>query len=183
MTEYRSAPEIREVARGLIDDHHTMLASHGPRIEYVMAQSKDPAAGKDYRVRKITGINSFLAAGTNRLPEEFGYVDSELVAIEVKQFFWDKLTEAQRAGLVDHCLEQLTYDLEKDAWTIEPPEFGEFEAVIRRHGFWRPDMDPQHFAEAISEQLSLLDEEVGETSQRGKAGFGAHLQSLGAGAL
>lgn len=155
MTEYRTAPEIREVARDLIDDHHTTLESHGPRIEYVMAQSKDPAAGKDYRIRKITGINAFLAA--DRLPESFGHVDHELVAIEVKQFFWNKLSEAQRAGLIDHLLHQLSYDLEKGAWTIEPPEFGEFEAVIRRHGFWRPDRELQRFAAAVSEQLSLLE--------------------------
>jgi hypothetical protein len=154
--QYRRSPEVEEVAHELVEDHHSMLRNHGPRIVYVMTKPpKDPEAGKDYAVRKVSGVNAFLAQ--SKLPEEFGWDAGELAVIEVKEHYWQRLKAAQQAGLVDHLLSHLSYDLEKDSWTIEGPEFGEFPEVLKRHGFWKPGASMKNFAAVVSEQLSLLE--------------------------
>ncbi len=57
-------------------------------------------------------------------------------------------------GIVTHNC-HLRYDFEKETWRIEGPQFGEFPAVIERHGFWRPTKDFRRFASALAEQLEL----------------------------
>lgn len=159
--EYRQAPEVKAIADDLIWEHHEDLAEDGPHIEYVMTRSAATKPPRQmFKVRKITGLHAYLAAGKAR-PEKW-VTDPQpeaFVVVEVAQFWWSALEEVQRKALVDHALSHLSYDPDNESWTIEPPEYGEFPGVLERWGFWRPGDDFKDFAQAISEQLSLLPEE------------------------
>ena len=157
--EYRTAPEIENVARDLIEDYHPVIGSRGPIIDWVMVRSTGATEPRMFQIKKVTGINAFLAARPR--PENF-YTEPQApdrVVVLVGKFPWQTMTEAQQKGLVDHMLHHLRYDADKEAWRIEPPEYGEFPEVLERHGFWRPDDTFKDFAEAVSEQLSLLPDE------------------------
>lgn len=160
MAEYRTAPEIEEVAYEVMGEHHALLDQRGPHVEWVMTKPSTPSGSvPDWKIRKITGIHAYLA-GEDK-PEEFGGFPqtSPFIVVEVSGRWWGRLSEEQRPGFCDHVLSHLSYDYEKDQWTIEGPEFGEFSEVLERHGFWRPDKRLQRFAETVSEQLSLLPDE------------------------
>lgn len=157
--DYRRAPEIEEVARELIEEHHEVLRDHEPRIEYVMVRASGKTDPPNWRMRKVAGVQAFLASGRS---EEWGSAVEPIVVVEVAWWWWAILDEEQRAGFVDHCLHHLRCDFEKGTWSIEGPEFGEFRTVLERHGFWRPGKAFQKFAATVSEQLSLLPPEESE---------------------
>lgn len=157
--EYRQAPEVKAIAESLVWDYHEDLADRGPHIEYVMTRSGGSKAPRRmFRIRKITGIHAYLSAP--RKPERFVDPQAEpFVVVEVAEFWWGALSADQRKGMVDHILSHLVYDADAETWSIEPPQYGEFPGVLDRHGFWRPDDSFKDFAQAVSEQLSLLPEE------------------------
>lgn len=174
MAEYRSAAEVEGVADKVMGEHHALLDQRTQRgIEWVMTKPSTPSGTlPDWKMRKITGIHAYLTL--DEKPDEFGgfpHAESFIV-VEVSERYWNRLSEEQRPGFCDHVLSHLRYDYEKQAWTIEGPEFGEFPEVLERHGFWRPDKRLQRFAETVSEQLSLLPEEPehGEADNEGSGG-------------
>lgn len=165
MTDYRLAPEVREVAERLIEAYHEELESSAPRIEYLM--TRPSGAGKsgsvpNWKMRKIAGVHAFLATAPERVPERFGTPAIAFFVVEVSSSWWVLLTPEQQQGFVDHVLSHLVYDHEKGDWSIRPPEFGEFSEVLERHGFWRPGDAFKEFAGTVSEQLSLLPGEAEE---------------------
>lgn len=170
MAEYRSAAEVERIADKVMGEHHALLDQRGPLIEWVMTKPSTPAGSvPDWKMRKITGIHAYLAL--DEKPDEFGgfpHAESFIV-VEVSERWWNRLSEEQRPGFCDHVLSHLRYDYEKQAWTIEGPEFGEFSEVLERQGFWRPDKRLQRFAETVSEQLSLLPEEPQPEDEDGLA--------------
>ncbi len=159
--EYRQAPEVKAIAESLVWDYHEDLADDGPHIEYVMTRSGGSKAPRRmFRIRKITGLHAYLASEAARKPERFAEPQAEpFVVVEVAEFWWGALSADQRKGMVDHILSHLVYDADAGTWSIEPPQYGEFPGVLDRHGFWRPDDSFKDFAQAVSEQLSLLPEE------------------------
>ena len=160
MADYRTAPEIRDVANGVIEEHHELLESRGPRIEWIATRpSTDSGKVPDFKIRKISGVNAFLAS-PGAMSDSFDYQADPFVAVEVSALFWAALVKkGGERGFVDHVCSHLVYDFEKESWTIEGPQFGEFVGVLERHGFWRPGKDYREFAGAVAEQLSLLPEE------------------------
>ncbi len=161
MADYRSAPEIRDVADEVIEEHHELLEQRGPRIEWIMTRPSSPS-GKvpDFKIRKVTGVNAFLAGARS---DDWLYQASPFVAVEVSSLFWAVLVNGGgERGFLDHVVSHLVYDYDKDAWVIEGPRFGEFEGVLERHGFWRPGKDYRRFAGVVAEQLSLLPDEPEE---------------------
>ena len=139
--EYRLANEVREVAEDLIFEHHDELAEKGPRIEYVMTRSTGRSAKPTpSRVRKVSGLNAFLALDEASKPERFGSAGAAqpFFVVEVGEWTWTVLTPEQRKRLVDHLGSHLALDDDAGDWRVEPPEFGEFKEVLERHGFGRP---------------------------------------------
>lgn len=159
MTEYRKANEVETVAQEVMSENHALLDQRGPHTEWIMVKPSTPAATvPDWKMRKIQGVNAYLALPEK--PARFGEdpYPTPFIAVEVSERYWERLDEDQREGFLDHILSWLRYDYEKGKWSIEGPEFGEFSEVLERRGFWRPDQRLQRFAETVSEQLSLLPE-------------------------
>lgn len=161
--EYRKAVELEPVAWGVMEEHHVLLYQRGPHVEWIMVKPSTPAASApDWKMKRVTGVNAYLALPSEDRPRHFGEdpYPEPFIAVEVSASYWERLDQDQQEGFLDHVLSWLRYDYEKGKWTIEGPEFGEFSEVLERHGFWRPDKRLQHFAETVSGQLSLLPEGV-----------------------
>lgn len=161
--QHRTAKEIEAVAREVMAEHHALLDQRGPRVEWVMTKpEKDSQSAPDFKIRQVKGIHAYLALDEREKPDDWGFENGNpvrsFVAVEVSEWFWQVLDEGQREALCDHVCAHLQYDYEKGTWRVEGPEFGEFEEVLERRGFWRPDRRLRRWAEGVSEQLSLLDE-------------------------
>jgi hypothetical protein len=140
--EYQPAPEVEDVARGLIDAHHSHL---GPvRIEYVFASEPLKEKGKIVwgKTKKVSGLNAWLAADYKprdpSAPEEF-------FLIEIVKPVWLQLDEKSRRALVDHELTHCDVTPEGKL-ALRPHDLEEFNSIVRRYGLWRADV--QLFLEA-----------------------------------
>lgn len=133
--------EVGPIARGAIDDWHPHL---GPiRIEYVFVLDAPRKNGKVLwaQAKKIGGLNAWLAQeklGEQPEPAEF-------FVIEVVKQIWDQLDEKSRLALLDHELSHCWVD-DNGKLSIQAHDLEEFNAVVRRHGLWRDDV--QLFFEA-----------------------------------
>lgn len=54
---------------------------------------------------------------------------------------WNHFNDAQRDALLDHLLCHCNLNPNTEAWALIKPDVVEFSEVIRRHGFWNPDLD------------------------------------------
>jgi len=152
--EYSPAPQVEDVARDLIDAHHSHLAT--VRIDYVFTTEQLKEKGKVVwgRAKKVTGLNAWLAS------EDRGY-DSEspeeFFVIEIHRGTWLMIDEKSKRALVDHELHHLDVDIETSKLSIRPHDLEEFNAVVRRHGLWRDDIE--FFIRAANERdRGLFDE-------------------------
>lgn len=152
--KYMRANEVDDILRDLEDTHYEAL----PVIDCVFAQPTPKKNGRDLpaRIRKISGINAYLASELQ--VTNFAKQAPSFFVLEVSYNYWGVLNGEQRKGLVDHYLMHFVLDADTGVWAVEPPEFGEFPAIIERHGFWRIGGEDRYreMVEAVSEQLSLL---------------------------
>jgi hypothetical protein len=136
--EYQPAPEVEDVARRLINDFHSHLAT--VRIDYVFAVEQLKEKGKLVwgRAKKISGLNAWLASETRMReaasPEEF-------FVIEIHKQTWQMLDEKSRKALVDHELHHCDVDMETSKLSTRPHDLEEFNAIVRRYGLWRDDIE------------------------------------------
>jgi hypothetical protein len=131
--EYKPAPEVADIAKVLIRDHHSHLEY--VRIEYLYAtkMQKSKGAGVWGTARKIGGLPAFLASDDPHLDTE------DFFAVIISLPVWELLGEAERAALVDHELCHLWVDEDGKLMTIGH-DLEEFAMVVQRHGFWRQDI-------------------------------------------
>lgn len=165
---YTPAPEAEKIGRQLVAKHHTDLVDY--RIEYTFRSEASKTAGRVIwgKARKISGLNAWLAN-----PEREDLDPEEPIepffVIELALDVWNTLDGKQRIALVDHELShcQIRVNANGDpAPTVVPHDVEEFEAVLRRHGFYRTDL--KHFAKvtievANGDQMSLLDPDGDDT--------------------
>ncbi|HKQ90868.1 MAG TPA: putative metallopeptidase [Blastocatellia bacterium] len=149
--EYQPAPEVKEVARRLIDDFHTHLAT--VRIEYVFCVEQLKEKGKVVwgRAKKVSGLNAWLADEDRdygaKSPDDF-------FVVEIHRATWLMIDEKSRRALVDHELCHFWVD-ENGNLAILGHDLEEFNAVVRRHGLWADDI--KFFLEAAGRQKELFD--------------------------
>lgn len=174
MADYKSARDVEYVAEKVMEEHYPILEQRGPRIEYVFTRPSSPSGSVlDWKIRRIGGIQAYCALRTK--PDDFGFPAEPFLVLEVSTKWWALLDGEREEAFLDHVLAHLKFDYEKNAWSIEKPEFGEFPHVLKRRGFWRPDKRLKRFARFVNEQLSLFDgddegdEEDGEEPDREEA--------------
>ena len=155
--EYRRAPEVEEVARGLLAEHHPHLL--GVRVEFVFMSKTPKSKGREVwgRAKKVSGLNAFLAAGPNDLPEHYEEQPADFFVIEVSEEVWERLTAKGKRALVDEKLSCCEIETDEETGSVGlavvGPDVAGFEAVIRRHGLWHEDLES--FVKAGAEQLSF----------------------------
>lgn len=140
MAGYGPAPEVAEMARPLIEEHHPDLRD--VPIVYVFRSRATAKGGRKVlaKARVVKGLHAFLpalASGDLTPHSEFGY---DFFCMEVAADAWYDLTDSQRVALVDHelCHFAVAYDDEdntRSLW-IRAHDVEEFIEVARRHGQW-----------------------------------------------
>lgn len=164
---YSKAPEVEKIASDLIE----VVEDHQPLDDVTMLYVWRDQAGRSGgrkvlgRARKLTGLNAYLATGSN----------AALFVIEIAADIWEGLEPYQRRALVDHelCHCKVSYnDHGEQKLSIRAHDLEEFGGVIDRHGLWLADV--QTFGGKVAEQMSLLDEvttfvEGTETADEGRA--------------
>ncbi len=140
-TEYRPASAAAEIAADLIPRHHDDLI--GVRIEYVFRSKAAKSKGRVVlgRARKVGGLNAFLAAEDE--PDEVAVDPDAFFVLEFAEDEWASLSHRQRVALVDHelshCVVEYGDDGERKLGLVGH-DLEEFEAIVYRHGLWKPDV-------------------------------------------
>lgn len=175
-TRYFEAPEVRDVARPIIAEHHAHLLDI--RIEYVFRSDTASKGGKDVwgTARKVSNLQAYLASG-----DEDGEGEAFFV-IEIARPVWIKLNDQQKSALVDHelchCWRE---DEEKDDRIITklsllPHDLEEFHSIYARYGAWRPDL--AEFEKEADRQLMLPLDTGGDRASQVTRGMAHAIRDL-----
>jgi len=129
---YGEADSVAELAKQLIPNYHSELAT--AEIKYVFVDKASMKSGRPVlgKARKLSGAMEFLL-GANFI-------------IETSMDQWNELTPRQRMALVDHLLECCTGEEdEEDAgapmkWKVREPDVHEFRTILQRHGAWNEEL-------------------------------------------
>lgn len=171
--KYFDAPEVAEIAEGLIAKYHQHLIDYSVRIRYIFVDKTPNSQGKEVwgTCRKISGLNAYLE-GENPDGDPF-------FVITISKDIWDILPPDKKLALVDHELchawaeakqqkeeAESDSDLETDnpvKLSVKPHDLEEFSCIVRRHGFWREDIEA--FVEAALKGKEQADEENTEEDE------------------
>jgi predicted metallopeptidase len=137
-TTYRVAPEVEEVARKLIEEHHQDLV--GVRVDFLFRSPPAASSGRLVlgKARKISGLSAFLAGH-----------DGPFLVMEIAEEPWQDLSERKRAALVDHELCHMGVD-ENGAPAILGHDVEEFVVVVERHGIWTRALETLQLASQLA---------------------------------
>lgn len=138
--KFEPAPEVERIAGELINKYHNHLIN--AKIKYLFrhgpwTSKKRETLGKAV---KVSGVNQFLT----------GLDFIIMINAEV----WAQLGYKEKVALVDHELEHCCE--EDDKYFVQGHDVEDFLAVIKRNGFWTPDLKK---IEAEAVQGKLFDEE------------------------
>lgn len=169
--QYSNAPEVAQVAKDLISQHHPHLSlvgadGKGVRIEYYFTDTAPKSGGKEVigKARKITSLAAFMAGGDDEASLDAG---DPFFAIVIHRPSWLVMDADRRRALVDHELCHLGVTVDDEdllKLSIIAHDVEEFRAVIERHGLWSYDV--RQFSEAVAAQLPLrFDLDGGEASR------------------
>lgn len=171
--KYFDAPEVAEIAEGLIAKYHQHLIDYSVRIRFIFVDKTPNSQGKEVwgTCRKISGLNAYLE-GENPEGDPF-------FVITISKDIWDILPPDKKLALVDHELchawaevkqqkeeAESDSDLETDnpvKLSVKPHDLEEFSCIVRRHGFWREDIEA--FVEAALKGKEQTDEENTEDDE------------------
>lgn len=137
--KFLEAPACSAIAEVMIPRLHKHL--RGALIGYVFRE--DMAGRSRLVLAKASKASGPLAWLT-------GY--DFLISFNFKA--WKELEHAARCALVDHELSHFEKDLETGNYFLVGHDLEEFHAIVRRWGFWKPDLVA--FAEVVKVQLELF---------------------------
>lgn len=122
--KFEPAPEVEQIARQLIAQYHNHLVN--ANIRYLFRRGPWTSKKRETlgQATKVSGVNQFLT----------GLDFVIMINIEV----WSQLDQKEKVALVDHELEHCCE--EDDKYFIQGHDVEDFLAVIRRNGFWTPDL-------------------------------------------
>lgn len=147
--EFDYASEVREIAREIIQQHHSHLVE--AHIVYLFRDGGWESRGRTIygKAYKLSGREKFLS-------------DDADFAIVINKEAWLGLQPHQQKALVDHELCHCGKNGEDEdgnpIWCLWDHDVEEFRAVIDRHGLWAPDV--RKFAETAAphvKQQTLFD--------------------------
>lgn len=182
MAAWKEAPEVKEIARTLIWDHHAHLQVFFDKMRFVFRDEAQKSKGRTIagKAHKISGMAAYLAEATKdeprvtHIPErEFDgevipahdyelFDGPEFFLMEIAADIWRRLEDWQHIALVDHELYHFTIEMKDDgpALGIRGHDLEEFVEVLVRYGRW--DKDLQEFTDAWQMRLDLEEGPAGE---------------------
>lgn len=122
--KFEPAPEVEKIARDLIAKYHGHLIN--AKIKYLFRRGPWTSQKRETlgKATKVSGVNQYLT----------GLDFIIMINIEV----WDQLNDKEKIALVDHELEHCCE--EDGKYFIQGHDVEDFLAVIKRNGFWTPDL-------------------------------------------
>lgn len=122
--KFEPAPEVECIAHDLIYKYHSRLVN--AKIKYLFRHGSWTSQKRETlgQAVKVAGVNQFLTG--------LDFI------ITINSEVWSLLDEKERIALIDH---QLEHCCEKDGkYFIQGHDVEDFVAVIKRNGFWTPDL-------------------------------------------
>jgi Putative phage metallopeptidase len=156
-TKFIAAPEVENVARAIISEHHPHLRN--VRVEYLFSVKDIKSKGKEVwgTMRKVSSLAAFLAGETDE--DGPGAFFCMVISLPV----WKALDAARREALVDHELSHAWIEEKEDgsvSLQLLHHDLEEFMGVVLRRGLWRNEVE--QFADVVAQaaQRSLYDSDV-----------------------
>jgi hypothetical protein len=137
---YATADQAVAIAGVLIGVLHQHLSS--ARMAFLFKKSM--VRGEKVRLAHVGKASAKLA-----------YLADLDFVIDLNWTAWSQLTDEQRVALVDHELCHCGVDPDTSKWVMLEHDVEEFGQIVRRWGFWQPDL--QAFAGDVRAQLDLLE--------------------------
>lgn len=132
---YSNAPDVKEIAADLINQHHSHLAN--APIQYVFNAKPMRKKGREIlgEVKLISGLDAYL------ITRDFEEAPESLFVMVISKSAWDLLVDRPdtRKALVDHELCHLVRSDEGDL-SIKTHDLEEFFEIVERYGAWRNDI-------------------------------------------
>jgi len=137
---------IDKIVTAVMNTYHTSLAKHKVRFRTLIVRQIDEEGDPvDVQVLRKGG-NLCLATIKVCTPKDRVLMETDLV-LTIDGFMWDHLSEGQRHALMDHELEHILIDTDKDGITKTHPDGAAklisqpddwattgFQSVLERHG-------------------------------------------------
>lgn len=137
--KYLEAPQCSAIAELMIPQLHKHL--HGALIGYVFRE-------------EMAGRNRVVLAKASKAGGALAWLTGYDFLISFNFKAWLDLDLGARCALVDHELSHFEYDLDTGSYFVVGHDLEEFHAIVRRWGFWKPDL--VSFAEVVKVQLELF---------------------------
>ena len=143
--DYREALQPEAIGGVLVRTIHSGLAN--AKIGYLFRE-------------KLKDRDRARLAQASRVSGKLAHYSELDLLVEVNWETWRFLTDEQRAALIDHELAHFTREEDskgRTVYKIVSHDLEEFNAIVRRWGRWKRDVD--HFARALeaSPQLGIFD--------------------------
>lgn len=134
--KFEPAPEVERIAWNLIKKYHNHLIN--ANIRYLFRRGPWTSKKRETlgQATKVSGVDQFLTG--------LDFIIMINVAV------WNQLDQKEKIALVDHELEHCCE--EDDKYFIQGHDVEDFLAVIKRNGFWSPDLKRIE-AEAVQGKL------------------------------
>lgn len=137
--KYLGAPQCEALAKVMIGGIHEHLKD--ARIAYVFRED-------------IGNRGRVVLAKASKPGGALAWLTGVDFLISFNFTHWRDLDVAARCALVDHELAHFEHDLDTGKYFLVGHDLEEFHAIVRRWGFWRPDLVA--FAEVVKVQLELF---------------------------
>lgn len=135
---YDFNPEAERIAQRIIDEWHPHL--RGVPIAYITKTAGSDGAESVKTAKAPRGGKALKLGSAASVSEKYQLIASEdyEFIIELNGQYWDRLELAQQEALIDHQLCHCRKD--EDGFYTADHDLEEFRQIVRRHGFWKPDI-------------------------------------------
>ncbi len=125
--------EAQRMGERIIEEWHPHLKD--AKIAYITKEGKEADQTKPSRGGKAIKLGSASA-----LTDKYRLLASEdyVFVIEIQGKYWDRLSLEQQEALIDHELTHCRKDA--DGYYVADHDLEEFRSILRRRGFWKPDI-------------------------------------------
>lgn len=146
MTEYYESVGVADVASRLIREHHSVLGQ--AKIIYL------------FRDKPIKNKEKEVIARAFKVSTKYKAITGLDYGVWVSEPDWNSMTDREKLACVDHELCHFGLD-ENGNWTTFNHDFEGFNAVLKRHGYWKSDFKKMH---KVIQQMELPFDKKSELS-------------------
>lgn len=135
---YDFNPGAERIAQGVIERWHPHLI--GVAIAYITKEAGSEGVESVKTAKPPRGGKALKLGSAASVSEKYQLIatkDFEFI-IELNGQYWDRLEMDQQEALIDHELCHCGKD--GDGFYIRDHDLEEFRQIVRRHGFWKPDI-------------------------------------------